>query len=60
MVFNILNCMQAAINSQCKLMNRGVMCILFGSLKMYLASVFWINCKGLIELAARPAKRALQ
>ncbi len=52
--------MQAAIDSQCKLINRGVMCILFGSLKTYLAAVFWINCERLIELAERPAKRALQ
>ncbi len=52
--------MRAAIGSQCKLINRGVTCILFGSLKMYLAAAFWINGKGLIELAGRPAKRALQ
>ncbi len=52
--------MQAAIGSQCSLINRGVTCILFGSLKTNLAAAFWINCKGLIELAGRPAKRALQ
>ncbi len=51
--------MQAA-SSQCKLINRGVTCILLDSLKINLAASFWINCKGLIELAARPAKRALQ
>ncbi len=28
--------------------------------KINLAAAFWINCKGLIELAGRPAKRALQ
>ncbi len=49
--------MRAAIGSQCKLMNRGVTCILFGSLKINLAAAFWINC-GLMELAGRPAKRA--
>ncbi len=42
--------MRAAIGSQCTLINRGVMCILFGSLKINLADAFWINCKGLIEL----------
>ncbi len=52
--------MRAAIGSQCKLINRGVTCILFSSLKINLAAAFWINCKGLIELAERPAKRALQ
>ncbi len=57
---NALNFMRAAIGSQCKLINRGVTCVLFGSLKMYLAAAFWINCKGLIELAGRPDKRALQ
>ncbi len=45
--------MRAAIGSQCKLINRGVTCIIFGSLKMYLAAAFWINCKGLIELAGK-------
>ena len=55
-----LNFMRAAIGSQCKLIKRGVTCILFGSLKINLAVAFWINCKGLIELAGRPAKRALQ
>ncbi len=29
------------------------MCILFGSLKINLAAVFWINCRGLMELAGR-------
>ncbi len=43
-----------------KLMNRDVMCVLFGSLKMNLAAAFWINCRGLMVLAGRPAKRALQ
>ncbi len=52
--------MRAAIGNQFKLINRGVMCILFGSLKINLAAAFWINCKGLMELAGRPAKRALQ
>ncbi len=51
--------MRAAIGSQCKLMNRGVTCILFGSLKINLAEAFRINCRGLMELAGRPAKRAL-
>ncbi len=36
-------------------MNRGVTCILFGSLKINLAAAFWINCRGLMELAGRPA-----
>ncbi len=44
--------MRAAIGSQCKLMNRGVTCVLFGSLNTNLAAVFWIN-RGLIELAGR-------
>ncbi len=57
---NALNLVRAAIGSQCKLMNRGVTCVLFGSLKMNLAAAFWINCRGLKELAGRPAKRALQ
>ncbi len=57
---NALNLMRAAIGSQCKLMNRGVTCFLFGSLKINLAATFWINCRGLMELAGRPAKRALQ
>ncbi len=57
---NALNLMRAAIGSQCKLMNRGVTCVLFGSLKINLAAAFWINCRGLMELAGRPAKRALQ
>ncbi len=48
--------MRAAIGSQCKLMNRGVTCILFGSLKINLAAAFWINCRGLMELAGRPTK----
>ncbi len=51
---NALNLMRAAIGSQCKLMNRGVTSVLFGSLK------FLVNCRGLMELAGRPAKRALQ
>ncbi len=46
--------MRAAIGSQFKLMNRGVTCVLFGSLKINLAAVFWINCRGLMELAGRP------
>ncbi len=33
---NALNLMRAAIGSQCKLMNRGVTCILFSSLKLIL------------------------
>ncbi len=57
---NALNLMRAAIGSQCKLMNIGVMCVVFGSLKINLAAAFWINCRGLMELAGRPAKRALQ
>ncbi len=52
--------MRAAIGSQCKLMNSGVTCVLFGSLKINLAAEVWINCRGLMELAGRPAKRALQ
>ncbi len=52
--------MRVAIGSQCKLMNRGLTCVLFGSLMINLAVAFWINCKGLMELAERPAKRALQ
>ncbi len=34
----------------------------FGSLKINLAAAaaFWINCRGLMELAGRHAKRALQ
>ncbi len=51
--------MQAAIVSQCKLIKRVVTCILFSSLKMYIVAAFCCNCTGLIELAARPAKRAL-
>ncbi len=56
---NALNFMQAAIGSQCKLTKRGdtffiLSYILFGSLKINLAAAFWINCKGLIELAGRP------
>ncbi len=39
--------------SQCKLMNGGVTCVLFGSLKINLAAAFWINCRGLMELAGR-------
>ncbi len=46
---NALNCMRAAIGSQCKLINRGMTCIIFGSLKCNLAAAFWNNCKGLIE-----------
>ncbi len=57
---NALNFMQAAIGSQCKLMNRDVTCVLFGSLKINLAAAFWINCRGLKGLGGRPAKRALQ
>ncbi len=48
--------MRAAIGSHCKLMNRGVTCVLFVSLKINLAAAFWINCRGLMELAGRPAK----
>ncbi len=51
--------MRAAVGSQCKLMNRGLTCILFGSLKINLAAAFWINCRGWMELAGRPAKRAI-
>ncbi len=51
--------MRVAVGSQCKLMNRGLTCILFGSLKINLAAAFWINCRGWMELAGRPAKRAL-
>ncbi len=40
---NALNFMQAAIGSQCKLMNRDVTCVLFSSLKFNLAAAFWIN-----------------
>ncbi len=57
---NALNFMPAAIGSQCKWINRGVTCVLFSSLIIYLAASFWINCRGLMELAGRPAKRALQ
>ncbi len=57
---NTLNFMRAAIGSQCTLMNRGVTCVLFGSLKINFAAAFWINCRGLKELAGIPAKRALQ
>ncbi len=35
-------------------------CDLFGSLKINLAAAFWINCRGLKELAGRPANRTLQ
>ena len=52
--------MQAATGSQCKLMNRGVTRVIFGSLKINLAIAFWINYRGLIKVAGRPAKRALQ
>ncbi len=55
---NALNFMRAAIGSHCKLINRGVtffiLSYIFGSLKINLAAVLWINCKGLIELAGRP------
>ncbi len=37
-------------------MNRGVTCVLFGSLKINLAAAFWINCRGLMDLAGRHAK----
>ncbi len=37
---NVLNFMRAAIGSQCKLMNIGVTCILFDSLKINLAVAF--------------------
>ncbi len=46
---NALNLMRAAIGSQCKLINRGVMCVLFDSLKINLAATIWINCRGLIK-----------
>uniref|UniRef100_A0A673LE39 Estradiol 17-beta-dehydrogenase 8-like n=1 Tax=Sinocyclocheilus rhinocerous TaxID=307959 RepID=A0A673LE39_9TELE len=36
--------MRAATGSQCKLMNRGVTCVLFGSLKINLAAVFPSSC----------------
>ncbi len=52
---NTLNLMRAAIRSQSKLMNRGVTCVPFGSLKINLAAAFWINCRSLMELAGRPA-----
>ncbi len=48
--------MRAAIGSQCKLMNGGLTCVLFGSLKINLAAAFWINCRGLMELTGRPAR----
>ncbi len=35
------------------------MCVLFGLLKINLAAAFWINCRGLMELAGRPVKRTL-
>ncbi len=54
-----LNFMRAAIGSQCKLMNRDVTCILFGSININLAAAFWINCRSLMELAGRPAKGTL-
>ncbi len=41
------------------LMNRCETCVLFGSLKINLAAAFWINFRGLMELAGRPAKRDL-
>ncbi len=56
---NNLHFMRAGIGKPSKLINC-VMCILFGSLKNNIATTFWIICKGLIELAGRPAKRALQ
>ncbi len=40
---NALNFMRAAIGNQCKLINRGVTCVLFGSLKLNLAAAFWIS-----------------
>ncbi len=51
--------MRAAIGNQCRLIKRGVTFfilsyIIFGSFKINLAAAFWINCKGLIELAGRP------
>ncbi len=52
--------MRAAIGCQCKLMNRGVTCVLFVSLKINLAAAYWINCRGLMELAGRPSRRSLQ
>ncbi len=57
---NALNLMRVAIGSQCRLINRGVTCVLLSSLKINLAATFWINCRGLMELSGRPAKRALQ
>ncbi len=57
---NALNLMRAAICSQCEFMNRGVTCVLFGSVKINIAATFWINFRGLMELAGRPAKSALQ
>ncbi len=41
---NALNFMRAAIGSRCKLINRGVTCVLFGLLKNNLVAAFWINC----------------
>ncbi len=51
--------MRAAICSQCKLMNRGVTCVLFGSLKINLAAAFWINCRGLMELAWKTCQESI-
>lgn len=58
-IINALNFMRS-LGSQCKLKNRGVTCALFGSLKTTLAAADWISCKGLIEMAGRPAKKGLQ
>ncbi len=33
-------------------MNRGVTCVLFGSLKINLEAALWMNCRGLIESIA--------
>ncbi len=57
--FNALILMRAAIGSQCKLMNRGVMCVLFGSLKINLAAAFWTICRGLKVWVCRGLNKSL-
>ncbi len=40
-------------------MNGGVTCVLFGSLKINLAAAFWINCRGLMELAGKTFQESI-
>jgi len=54
------NLMRAAIGNQCNFMRRGVMYAQFSSLKISLATAFWISCRDLTVDAGRPAERALQ